>query len=98
MIKNDLFLRALNNEIVERPFQEVAKGYTSFMNGDVLLAKITPCMENGKAAIVGGLRSEVGFGSTEFHVLRPKPELNAKYLFHFIHNEGFRREAAKNMT
>ena len=56
-----------------RPFGEVKKGYTSFSDGDVLFAKITPCMENGKAALAAGLVSGRGFGSTEFHVLRAGP-------------------------
>src|SRR5436190_22434472 len=54
-----------------RPYNKVAKGYTPFRENDVLFAKITPCMQNGKAAIARGLRNGRGFGSTEFHVLRP---------------------------
>ena len=54
-----------------RHFAEVKKGYTSFRAGDVLLAKITPCMENGKGGLVPELSRAVAFGSTEFHVLRP---------------------------
>ena len=54
-----------------RKYHEVKKGYTSFIDGDVLLAKITPCMENGKGALATGLINGIGFGSTEFHVLRP---------------------------
>ena len=53
-----------------RPFGKVRKGYTSFRENDVIMAKITPCMENGKAAIARGLQNGFGFGSTEFHVLR----------------------------
>ncbi|MBS0551071.1 MAG: restriction endonuclease subunit S, partial [Proteobacteria bacterium] len=79
----------------ERPFSEVKKGYTPFCSGDVLFAKVTPCMENGKAAIAEGLRSGIGFGSTEFHVLRPNPELLApEYLFHFVRQSWFRQQAA----
>ena len=54
-----------------RPFAEVKSGYRYFQEGDVLFAKITPCMENGKAAIAWGLIDGIGYGSTEFHVLRP---------------------------
>ena len=54
---------------------DVAKGYTPFREGDVLFAKITPCMENGKAAIARGLIDGVGFGSTEFHILRAGPKV-----------------------
>jgi len=56
--------------VTERSFKEVRKGYTPFINGDILWAKITPCMQNGKSCIVSDLPNGVGFGSTEFHVLR----------------------------
>src|SRR5437660_1611798 len=56
----------------EKPFAAVRKGYTAFANGDVILAKITPCFENGKAALAAGLRNGLGFGSSEFHVFRPR--------------------------
>jgi len=55
-----------------RKYAEVKKGYTYFRDGDVLFAKITPCMENGKMAVARQLRNGIGFGSTEFHVLRPR--------------------------
>ena len=55
----------------KRPFPEVAEGFTAFQNGDLLIAKITPCFENGKGGIAGGLANGIGFGSTEFHVFRP---------------------------
>ncbi len=82
----------------DRKVGEVSKGYTPFRDGDVLFAKVTPCMENGKAAVMKGLTNGVGFGSTEFFALRPKDELNAKYLLHFILQGSFRRNAAGNMT
>ncbi|WP_261793108.1 hypothetical protein [Pseudoxanthomonas taiwanensis] len=79
----------------ERPFSEVKKGYTPFRTGDVLFAKVTPCMENGKVAIAEGLRSGIGFGSTEFHVLRPNPELlTPEYVFYFVRQPWFRLQAA----
>lgn len=81
-----------------RPFAEVAKGYTSFVRGDVLMAKITPCMENGKAALVSNLVTEYGFGSTEFHVLRARPGVDERFLFYLVWNQRFREEAAKYMT
>lgn len=81
-----------------RPLREVSKGYTYFANGDVLVAKITPCMENGKAAFVNALPTGVGFGSTEFHVLRPTPKVEGRYLFYMVWNPHFRQEAARNMT
>lgn len=81
-----------------RALHEVSKGYTSFCQGDVLLAKITPCFENGKAAVVENLASSVGFGSTEFHVLRPSSKIDARFLFHLIWNPRFRHFGAKRMT
>lgn len=64
-----------------RPFAEVTKGYTFFRENDVLFAKITPCMQNGKAAIARGLVDGIGFGTTELHVLRPGPDLSRRWLF-----------------
>lgn len=81
-----------------KPLGEVVKGYTYFANGDVLVAKITPCMENGKAAYVNSLPHEIAFGSTEFHVLRPGPDLDARYLFYMVWNPIFRNTAEGNMT
>jgi type I restriction enzyme S subunit len=81
-----------------RRLAEVRKGYTTFRRGDVIFAKITPCMENGKAAVVRELRNDLGFGSTEFHVLRPTTGLLPEYLFFFIRQESFRRTAAAEMT
>ena len=81
-----------------RPYVEVKKGYTYFERGDVLVAKITPCFENGKAALVDNLVEQIGFGSTEFHVLRPGPDLDGRYLFYMLWNEKFRAVAAGGMT
>lgn len=81
-----------------RPFAEVKKGYTHFMNGDVLFAKITPCMENGKAAIASELVGGLGFGSTEFHVLRAKNGVLPEWLFYFVRQPAFRNEAKRNFT
>ena len=77
-----------------RTYGAVAKGYTSFKDRDVLFAKVTPCMENGKAAIAGPLLNGLGFGSTEFHVLRPTDVVLPDYLFHFIRQPTFRKRAA----
>ena len=77
---------------------EVKKGYTVFRSGDVLFAKITPCMENGKMAVVPPVINGYGFGSTEFHVLRPKSEIDAKYLYFFVSSQSFRKEAERHMT
>lgn len=77
-----------------RTFTEVAKGYTSFHEHDVLFAKVTPCMENGKAAIARNLENGLGFGSTEFHVLRPSEAVLPEYVFSFIRQKAFRDRAA----
>ena len=74
------------------------KGYTSFREGDVLFAKITPCMENGKMAVVPSLENDLGFGSTEFHVLRPCRGISPQYIYCLVSSEQFRSEARHNMT
>ncbi len=83
---------------VTRPAGEVKKGFTAFLEGDVLFAKITPCMENGKMAVVPELVNGYGFGSTEFHVLRPKSSMDAKYLYYYVSSQSFRREAERHMS
>jgi type I restriction enzyme S subunit len=77
-----------------RTLSEVRKGYTPFADGDVLWAKITPCMENGKSGIVRKLKNGVGFGSTEFHVLRPlSARVSAEYVHEFVSQWALRRVA-----
>jgi type I restriction enzyme S subunit len=73
----------------ERSAGEVTHGYTSFADGDVLVAKITPCFENGKGAIAGGLRGGVGFGTTELHVVRACPTANRRFLFYVTQSNLF---------
>jgi type I restriction enzyme S subunit len=74
----------------ERHYQDVKKGFTPFVGNDVLFAKITPSMENGKAAIARNLRNNVGFGSTEFHVIRCSDQVLPEYVFYFIRQQSFR--------
>jgi type I restriction enzyme, S subunit len=82
----------------DRAYSEVSKGYTSFQSGDVLFAKITPCFENGKIA-QAVLPRQYGFGSTEFHVIRPrKDKSDARYLHHFLRQERVRVAGEKRMT
>jgi type I restriction enzyme, S subunit len=81
-----------------RSFSSVRGGYTAFRNGDVIVAKITPCFENGKLAIASGLVNDLGFGSSEFHVLRPKGKVIAEYLHCFLRQQTFREEASHHMT
>ncbi len=86
------------NVSMRRPFADVEKGYTGFKQGDVLFAKITPCMENGKMAVVPNVHGGLAFGSTEFHVLRPSDGVLAKYLYYFVSSKCFRADAEHNMT
>src|SRR2546429_17364 len=67
-----------------RRFDEVKRGYTAFQENDILFAKITPCMENGKIAIARLLSSGIGFGSTEFHVLRPEKGIEPRLLYYYL--------------
>jgi type I restriction enzyme S subunit len=81
-----------------RCYGEVSKGYTPFRDGDLLVAKITPCFENGKIA-QATLTHRFGFGSTEFHVIRPKPgKADARYLLHFLRQDRIRRDGERKMT
>ncbi|WP_281215563.1 restriction endonuclease subunit S [Bacillus altitudinis] len=82
----------------EREYSKVKKGYTFFEEKDVLFAKITPCMENGKAAIAKNLKNGFGFGSTEFHVLRTSECINETYIHYFVRSKKFRLEAKREMT
>ena len=82
-----------------KKYSEVKKGFTYFQNGDVLFAKITPCMENGKGAIARNLQNEIGFGSTEFHILRPKnSNVLSEWVYYLLSWSNFRKEAENNMT
>jgi type I restriction enzyme S subunit len=79
-------------------FEDITGGLTLFEAGDVLFAKITPCMENGKGAFVGKLPTRYAFGSTEFHVLRPYHAAHPKFLYYYTFNPVFRAYAAENMS
>jgi type I restriction enzyme S subunit len=81
----------------ERRLNEVRIGYTPFAEGDILFAKITPCMENGKGAHARDLRNGVGFGSTEFHVLRARGQNNPRFLFHWLQAHAIRLRAIAYM-
>lgn len=80
-----------------KPLKSVYKGYTYFKDEDVLLAKITPCFENGKIGIAKGLTNGVGFGSSEYIVYRPDSRLISEYLFYFLLLPKFRAEGEKMM-
>ena len=86
-------------DMIDEEYGKVKKGFTYFENNDVLFAKITPCMENGKGAIAHGLTNGIGMGSTEFHVLRPIDEISSPYwLLALTQMPVFRERAAKNMS
>jgi type I restriction enzyme S subunit len=78
--------------------QDVAGSYTYFADGDVLLAKITPCFENGKLGIAAALVNGVGFGSSEYVVLRPGLGLSPEWLYYYLSREAFRLEGAGRMA
>lgn len=80
-----------------RKLIDVKKGFTYFQEGDVLIAKITPCFENGKRAIASNLKNGVGFGSTEFHILRPTSLVLGKYIYYIISSKHFREFATPRM-
>ncbi|BAZ94431.1 restriction endonuclease S subunits [Thiohalobacter thiocyanaticus] len=82
----------------DRRLSEVAGSYTYFAEGDVLLAKITPCFENGKLGIARGLTNGIGFGSSEFIVFRSGDELDPEFLFYFLSQDSFREAGASVMS
>lgn len=82
----------------QRPFGAVKKGYTYFAEGDVLFAKITPCMQNGKHAIAQNLIDGIGFGSTEFHVIRPGPQVIAEWIHYFVRQPWVMQEAIAHFS
>ena len=88
-------------KIIEKNFEkfkDLQKGYTQFIKNDILFAKITPCMENGKTAIISDLKEKIGYGSTEFHILRSTKIINNKLLYNFLKQKGFREDERYNMT
>ena len=73
-------------------------GYTYFAENDIIIAKITPCMENGKCAIATGLTNKIALGSSEFHVFRCSKEINRSFLFSLLNMKNVRNAAILNMT
>lgn len=84
----------------DRQLKDVKRGsYKYFAENDIIIAKITPCMENGKCAIARDLTNNIGFGSSEFHVIRIDSEISTSdYVFAFLNREIIRLEAEKHMT
>lgn len=84
---------------IDKTLEEVKGSYTYFIENDIILAKITPCMENGKCAIAKDLTNQIGFGSSEFHVFRTdNTKINIKFLFVFLNRDDIRKRAEKSMT
>ncbi|MHB8092229.1 MAG: restriction endonuclease subunit S [Syntrophales bacterium] len=81
-----------------KPLSAVVGSYTYFADGDVLLAKITPCFENGKLGIAEGLANGIGFGSSEYIVFRPYGRLSKEWLYYYLSRESFRVEGAARMS
>lgn len=82
-----------------KKLREVTASYTYFKNDDTLIAKVTPCFENGKAGIAQHLKNEVGFGSSEFYVLRPdKSKIVPEWLYLTVATPAFRAWATPKMT
>ena len=83
----------------ERPYKSLLKkGFTIFQNDDVIFAKITPCMENGKGALVRNMKSKICMGSTEFHVLRACDNVSIDFIYQLTISKQFRQRAEMQMT
>lgn len=80
-----------------RQYLDVCTGHPGFRDGDLLVAKITPCFENGKGALLAGLTNGVGFGSTEFHVLRPKGMIEPRLIAQVLQSREFRNRGTAEM-
>ncbi|MFF0293197.1 restriction endonuclease subunit S [Kitasatospora sp. NPDC004614] len=94
----DVSERGTTGKGADREFGEVSKGYTQFANGDLLVAKITPCFENGKIA-QANLAHARGAGSTEFHVVRPdESRFDSRFLLHFLRQPIIRLQGEARMT
>lgn len=82
-----------------RHWHEVKKGYTHFADGDVVMAKITPCYENGKGAVIERLAGGIGAGTTELHVFRPTSEaIRSRYVLVYLKSRGFIERGVPRMT
>lgn len=92
---SDVYGEIANNQVGK---VEKAKGFTRFMEKDILWAKITPCMQNGKCAIANHLIGGYGFGSTEFHVLRPNDKVLPEYIYCFLRTSILRKTAMMYFT
>ncbi|MCT2385564.1 restriction endonuclease subunit S [Erwinia pyrifoliae] len=83
---------------IQRPIGVLKQGFTSFKRNDVILAKITPCFENGKGAYLDTMPTEYGFGSTEFHVLRAENSFEPKFIYYLTKTDLFMKLGECLMT
>lgn len=81
-----------------RPFDELGQSYTYFENGDIIFAKITPCMQNGKCAIVSEMKDGFGYGSSEYIVLTPVKPIYTKWVHYFMRTVEFRKNCEDHFT
>lgn len=91
----------VNGEVdcsIKKPIRDVRSGYSSFAKGDVVVAKITPCFENGKGACLDCLDTEIGYGTTEFINLRPPEKVLAQYLYLITMTQQFRKLGEEVMS
>lgn len=86
------------DQSIWKPISELRNGFTYFERNDIIVAKITPCFENGKAAILESLATPLAFGSTEFHVLRASNLIDRKFLWYVIRAHRFRSEGEAFMS
>ena len=94
-VSNDGYI----SNMVDRKLGDLrSSGYTYFAENDIIIAKITPCMENGKCAIATGLTNKIALGSSEFHVFRCSKEINKSFLFSLLNMKNVRNAAILNMT
>ncbi|MCU4364980.1 MULTISPECIES: restriction endonuclease subunit S [Acinetobacter] len=82
----------------EKPISEVIGGYTYFKNGDLLLAKVTPCFENKNMVVASDLKNGIGFGSSEIYVLRTNHKVNTQFLYYRLQEDQFMELGTGAMT
>ncbi|WP_405154679.1 restriction endonuclease subunit S [Paenibacillus sp. FSL K6-0108] len=85
------------NISITKNIEEVYSGYTYFKNNDLVVAKVTPCFENGNIAVMQNLKNSIGFGTTELHVLRAKPKQNIYFYFYLAQSAPFKQEGVSTM-
>jgi type I restriction enzyme S subunit len=84
---------------IKKPINELWNGFTFFRENDIIIAKITPCFENGKGAILKNMGSKIGFGSTEFHVIHPRTDvIDSTFLYYTTRTHLFKELGEASMT